>query len=394
MADINSLEIREIAMRLAKTVEAFKKRYFLLRVLVGKEPRIKVLRGFRGLGKTTSLLQLFGSSHSIYFSMDNPYVQLHSIYALGKKLVMEGHNVLLIDEAHHYKNWKMDTKALYDEFPGLTIIISGSAPLAFEPERRYEIIEVEPLSILEFSELKGDLINVQDKDAWLSVDKTLEIIAANPKIYEVYTAYMNGGAFPTFFSYNEKTLESIFNSIQKSVSEDAVFLQNVDGDLILQMGRALVFLATSKLGEFSINSLAGTLGIPKNKAYHLVHILELMRILRLVKPYGRGAKLVRGDPKLMFYHPVMRKAVCRSLGLEADTGAIREELAVFFFRLRGWRISTIKGMKKSPDYIIERGREKLIVEIGGISKGRSQLKGFSEKTVVLSERQLIVLGLF
>src|SRR3989338_165202 len=318
MADINSLEIREIAMRLAKTVEAFKKRYFLLRVLVGKEPRIKVLRGFRGLGKTTSLLQLFGSSHSIYFSMDNPYVQLHSIYALGKKLVMEGHNVLLIDEAHHYKNWKMDTKALYDEFPGLTIIISGSAPLAFEPERRYEIIEVEPLSILEFSELKGDLINVQDKDAWLSVDKTLEIIAATPKIYEVYTAYMNGGAFPTFFSYNEKTLESIFNSIQKSVSEDAVFLQNVDGDLILQMGRALVFLATSKLGEFSINSLAGTLGIPKNKAYHLVHILELMRILRLVKPYGRGAKLVRGDPKLMFYHPVMRKAVCRSLGLEAD----------------------------------------------------------------------------
>ncbi|MEK6979162.1 MAG: AAA family ATPase [Candidatus Micrarchaeota archaeon] len=394
MVDINSLEIRETAMRLAKTVEGFKRRYFLSRVAVGREPRIKVLRGFRGLGKTTALLQLLGSPRSMYLSMDNPHVQLHSLYDLGQKLVSEGYSSLLMDEAHHYKNWKTDTKALYDEFPGLTIIVSGSAPLAFEPERRYEIIEVEPLSILEFSELKGDSIDVQDKEAWRSVDKTLEIIAANPKIYEVFNAYMDGGAFPTFFSYADKTLDSIYNSIQKSVSEDAVFLPNVDGDLILQMGRALVFLATSRLGEFSINSLAGTLGIPKNKAYHLVHILELMRILRLVKPYGRGAKLVRGDPKLMFYHPVMRKAVCRNLGVEPDIGALREELAVFFFRLRGWRVSTIKGMKKNPDYIVERGREKFIIEIGGISKGRSQLRGFSEKTLVISERQLIVLGLF
>ena len=51
MVDINSLEIRETAMRLAKTVEGFKRRYFLSRVAVGREPRIKVLRGFRGLGK-------------------------------------------------------------------------------------------------------------------------------------------------------------------------------------------------------------------------------------------------------------------------------------------------------------------------------------------------------
>ena len=142
----------------------------------------------------------------MYLSMDNPHVQLHSLYDLGQKLVSEGYSSLLMDEAHHYKNWKTDTKALYDEFPGLTIIVSGSAPLAFEPERRYEIIEVEPLSILEFSELKGDSIDVQDKEAWRSVDKTLEIIAANPKIYEVFNAYMDGGAFPTFFPMPIKRL--------------------------------------------------------------------------------------------------------------------------------------------------------------------------------------------
>ena len=392
MDNIDLIGIKESALRLVKSVEGLKKRDFLSTIEIHSEPRIKVLRGFRGVGKTTALLQIMDDK-MIYFSMDNPYVGLHSLYEIGKKFILEGNKVLLIDEIHHYKKWKEETKALYDEFPKCSIIVSGSAPLAFEPERRYEIIDVNQLSISEYAKLsKG--YEVKKNDAWRNIDNSVAFLARNDWAYEVYSEYLNGGAFPTFLTYKSKTLDSIYNSIQKSIREDAVFLPNVDGELIYQMHRALVLIASSCLGEFSINSFSNILGISKNKAYHMINLLESMKILRMIKPYGGGAKLVRGDPKLMYYHPILRIAICKMLGAKPDTGAVREEMAVFALGARNWKVSTIKGMKKSPDYIIEKGKEKIIIEIGGKSKKDKQLKGFSEDALKIEDRQLIMLGLF
>lgn len=111
----------------------------------------------------------------------------------------------------------------------------------------------------------------------------------------------------------------------------------------------MLFLASASLGEFSIHSLSKTLELSKHKTYEVVGLLESMRILRLVKPLGKGAKMMRGEPKLMFYHPVLRVSVCNALGIEANTGALREELAVFSLCGRGWAVNTIKGMKRNPD---------------------------------------------
>ncbi|HII54421.1 hypothetical protein AUJ13_01650 [Candidatus Micrarchaeota archaeon CG1_02_49_24] len=392
MNEVNTLELKETALRLAKNTEGFGRRYFLSGIEIGKEPRVKVLRGFRGVGKTTALLQLMGPG-AIYFSMDNPHVSVSTLYDIGKKFVLEGYKMLFIDEVHHYKRWNEDTKALYDEFPQLSMAVSGSAPLAFAPERRYELIEVEPLSLREFIELGGRTPVPTASGAWMDINLAVGLLAENPWLYESFDAYMDGGAFPIYFTYSGKTLKSVYNSIQKSIREDAVFLPNVDGELVTQMARALVFLASSLLGEFSINNLSKNLSISKNKAYYMISLLESMKILRMVRPYGRGAKLIRGDPKLMFYHPVLRKAICAELGLQADKGALREELAVSCFISRGWNVSTIKGMKRSPDYVITKWAEKLIVEIGGASKSRAQFKGFLEKTLLICDKQLIALAL-
>ncbi|MFA5246328.1 MAG: AAA family ATPase, partial [Candidatus Micrarchaeia archaeon] len=330
---------------------------------------------------------------SVYFSMDNPRVRMYSLYDLGKSLVLEGNNTLLIDEVHYYKQWKEDTKALYDEFPHVSIIVSGSAPLAFEPERRYEIIDVEPLSLSEYAHI-GKGIVVEKNETWLDIDKTVGFLARNQWAYAAYSEYLLGAAFPTYLAYKDRTLESIYNSILKSVREDAILLPNVDGELVGQMQRALVLVASSSLGEFSINSTSNALGMNKNKAYHMIGLLESMRIIRMVRPHGKGAKLVRGDPKMMFYHPVMRQAICKMIGMQPDKGAIREEMAVFALANRGWKISTIKGMKKTPDYAIEKNNKRIIIEIGGQSKTKAQLTGFEGKTLIIGDRQLITLGLY
>ncbi len=389
MIDID--KIKESNLNHLKEVAGLSKRFFSDELQIGKEPRIKVLRGFRGVGKTTALLQLIADD-TVYFSMEHPRMQEDSLYEIGEALFKAGFKTLLIDEAQYYPNWKRDTKVLYDEFPHMTIVVSGSAPLAFEPERRYELIEIAPLSLKEFYHLGGQ--EIEKTEAWRNVDESIRFIVKNDGIYAKYMDYLQGGAFPSFFSYKEKTFESIYSSIKKSIQQDAPFFARVDGEAIRGMERLLFFLASSTLGEYSVNSLSNTLDLKKDKTNSIVSLLESMKILRLVSPYGKGAKLVRGEPKLMFYHPVMRSAVCNALQIKPDIGAIREELAVFCFDQRGWKVNTIKGMKHQPDYVIEKRGEQLVVEIGGPSKKRKQLEEFGDKTLVITDQQLMALACF
>jgi len=396
MAEIDIIRIKEIALNLAKETDSLEKRYFLEEVRIGKEPRIKVLRGFRGVGKTTGLLQLMQKSElrrSIYLSMDHPYVEGFRLYALCKELAKNGYEVILIDEIHYCSDWQKDTKALYDEFPKLDIVVSGSAPLAFQEERRYEIIEVEPMSLREFSGLQGK--KTEATESWMNVEETLGFLATNPWLHEYFDNYTrNGGGFPVYFRYKEKTLAAIYSSIRKSIREDAIFFAHVDGEMIRGMEKMLIMLASAYAGEFSVNRMSKNLGLTRYKAYEIVSLLQAMKILRLVTPYGRGAKLVRGEPKLLFYHPNLRCAICEAIGLKPDIGALREELAVFCLKRRGWQVHTIKGMKRSPDFVIEKGERRIIIEIGGMSKGAAQLAGLSGETLVLNERQLITLAFF
>ncbi len=395
-------KIKEIALERITAVKGLKTRYFLGAVRLESEPRIKVFRGFRGVGKTTGLLQLLtnNTDKAIYISLDHPYVSQFALYDVCNQLIKTGYKTILIDEVHYYKNWQQDTKAIYDDFSSVNLVLSGSAPLAFEPERRYEIIDVEPMSVREFSEFRGEKINATE--SWSDINKTLEFLTSNSWIYKDYSAYIKAGAFPICFRYfgdNEdadiKNInKSIYNSILKSIRNDAPFFAKVDADTVRAMERCLILIANSPMGEFSINNLSKHLEISKNKSYEIISILESMKILRLVRPYGKGAKLVTGEPKLMFYHPNLRWAVCDAIKLNPDVGAIREELAVFCFFQRGWKVNTIKGMKRSPDYIIEKGKERIITEIGGPSKGYSQLAEFKEKKLVINDKQLITLALF
>lgn len=384
-------EIKEASIRLSDGAGALAKRYFTASVELGIEPRIKVIRGFRGVGKTTALLQLLGGN-AIYFSMDSPHVQKHRLYDVSRQLAREGFRTLLIDEVHTYRDWKQETKAIYDEFPSVSLVLSGSSPLAFEPERRFDIIEALPLSLREFLHLKGE--SHAQSGAWAGNDSALAYLAKNQGLYSAYSDYLQGGGFPSFLAYSGKTLHSIHYSIRKSIREDSVFFAKVGSDEVVAMEKALLFIASASLGEFSANSLAGTLGVNKNKIYSLVSLLEGMGILRLVRPFGAGAKLVRGDPKLMFAHPNFRSAICQQLGIAPSEGALREELAVFCLSGRGYKVSTAKGMKKSPDYIISKGRENAVVEIGGEGKGLAQMAGFKFRKILITDKQLIPLAMY
>lgn len=383
--------IKEISARASTGIENYRKRYFTERIPGdGKEPRITVIRGFRGVGKTTALLG-FAGKDSIYFSMDHARIIIYKLYDIGKTLIENGYSKLLIDEVHKYPDWERDLKSLYDEFKEASFVVSGSAPLAFNPDRRFKIIEANQLSLREFVHLSGK--EIRPSEQWHSIDGALEFIRQNSGIEKEFSQYMAGGSSPTYFKSGDDTLGGIYDSIIKSIREDAALFAKIDGQYILGMEKAVTMLANAKLGEFSINTFCTALELKKHRTYELIDLLGKMKVFRMVQPYSESFSGVRKEPKLMFYHPVYRQAIAKKIGTKPDIGAVREELAAFALTERGYAVHTIKGEKKSPDYLAVKGKEKILIEVGGENKTKTQLKipfKASEK-IILKEKQLMPL---
>ena len=394
MEEPNIEQLRMLSFSLFHSADALQPRYIVAELLsaLTTGPRIKLLRGFRGVGKTTAMLQAFGQyqKEALYFSADSPIVKEYGIYKTGRTAVRSGFTLLFIDEVHTYPEWKGEIKVLHDEFPVLRIIASGSAPLALVPERREELICLHECSLTEFVYLKKAK-TITSTTEWKNKESAMKLVAAEQTMETDFHAYMKTGGFPLSVTLGEEhALNAIYHSIRKSIREDAVFFLKMSKEKIFAMENLLNMLATSKPGELNITSLASSLHVSKTVIYEIIDALANMEIIRVMRPYAHGASLVRAEPKLLFFHPNMRFAVCKQLGIAPESGAVREELAVFGFSERGWKIFTIKGEKKSPDYVVVRGEEKHVVEIGGAGKGAKQLKGF-EDGLVLSEYQLIPL---
>ncbi|MDY0354223.1 MAG: AAA family ATPase, partial [Bacteroidales bacterium] len=82
------------------------------------------IRGARGVGKTTLLLQyiklhLPSDQTVLYVSLDNIWFTGNKIYNLADDFVKNGGKYLFLDEVHKYPGWSQEIKNIYDDYPEL-----------------------------------------------------------------------------------------------------------------------------------------------------------------------------------------------------------------------------------------------------------------------------------
>ena len=116
--------------------------------------------GARGTGKTTLMLQhvreRYGDSdRALYISVDRPYFQAHNLFEFAREFHQFGGELLLVDEIHKYPDWSIDIKAIYDSFPKLKVVFSGSSLLQMSKQkadlsRRAIIFNLHGLSFREY----------------------------------------------------------------------------------------------------------------------------------------------------------------------------------------------------------------------------------------------------
>ena len=158
------------------------------------ENRIVGIRGPRGVGKTTLMLQHIkkemDTADVLYVNADDIYFSNHRLLDLAERLVQQGIHHLYIDEIHKYKDWSKELKLIYDYYSELKVVFSGSSVLDLNKgtsdlSRRAIIYHLYGLSFREYLTLYQGLdIPVFSLD---------EIVAGKPENVEIPTPIRHFG---------------------------------------------------------------------------------------------------------------------------------------------------------------------------------------------------------
>ena len=192
------------------------------------EARLIGIKGARGVGKTTLILQYFKKNipidqSSLYVSLDNIWFANHTLSSLVDQFVKQGGKFLFLDEVHKYPNWSQELKNIYDDYPELKIVFTASSLLEIlnaraDLSRRAIVYTMQGLSYREYLNLKLGL-----QLPSYSLDTILEDhlaisrhINTHIKPLEHFSNYLQQGYYPFFQEVPElyfQRIEEVINLI-------------------------------------------------------------------------------------------------------------------------------------------------------------------------------------
>lgn len=144
---------------------------------------------------------------SLYLSLDDLYFKNNSLVELAERFYHLGGRNLLLDEVHKYEDWQSAVKNIYDFYPDLKLIISGSSILALQKSqadlsRRLVYYELPELSFRKYLCLKLNIklkvfeLDLSLKEHLSLVDETLHCV---PDLMLQFEQYKRTGAYPFFW---------------------------------------------------------------------------------------------------------------------------------------------------------------------------------------------------
>ena len=353
------------------------------------DSRVVGVVGARGVGKTTFLIHYLRTHYSdnpqgLYISADNLYFIEHTLIEVVDLFVKQfAGEIICIDEIHKYKNWDLELKNIYDSYPNLKIIFSGSSSIDLikgksDMSRRATIKTMYGFSFREFLEIKEKkpypVIGFEDliKNHGIYEKK----ISATPKLLGLLKEYLKEGYYPTRFELQsfEAYTQSLRNIIDKIIYEDISSFYSLNTQNLETLKKILYYFATSQPGSVNTNSIANSLKKDHTTIAYYIQILRDVSVLRFLLTNKSGHALVRNAEKIYLDNTNLLYALNEELGRKPLTGVIRELFV----------ISNLQNANNHIFYAREGDIEVngITLEIGGKGKSSEQIKNVAKSYVV------------
>ena len=347
------------------------------------DSRLIGIKGARGTGKTTLLLQWIKEQNlptekAAYFSLDDLYFLEHSLKETVTQFYKNGGSVLVLDEVHKYKNWSIEIKNIYDFFPELKIIFTGSSIIDISKQegdlsRRALMYELPGLSYREYLSMLS-IINLPVIGLEELLFNSAEIkkkISPTFRPLEHFNNYLNYGYYP-FGIVDSSSIHQRINQLIRTIVEvDMAELKDFDIRNAKKLLQLVYVIAQQVPFKPNISSLAIKTSIHRNSLNNYLYYLEQAKILSLLFPAGNSTAVLQKPEKIFLNNTTLLAALAEQ---KPNIGTVRET----FFLSQLQTLHKVQLPKQGDFYV----NDTYTFEVGGKGKGQKQLESLENAWVV------------
>ena len=343
--------------------------------------RLILLKGPKGVGKTTMLLQHIkrtfeDPSKAFYASVDASWFTTHTIVDLAEYLVSHGVTHLFLDEVHKYIGWDRQIKEIYDAFPKLHIVMTGSSMLQLSKtdadlSRRCRVYVMQGMSFREYLEFEHIAqLDVIPFDEILTNHQTLAAHITNQlPIQKYFEQYLEHGYYPFYKEEGDGFAARLEEEVDWIINVEIPAVEKVSFELVYKTKILLGILAELNPYTLNVSDLATKLGTSRDSVYKMLDLLQKAGLIRRLYQKSTGMKKLQKPEKILFENTNLMYA----LSPNSDIGTLRETFTANMF------CTHKQSMPNKGDLLID---NKYIFEVGGKTKDFGQIANIPNSYVI------------
>ena len=342
---------------------------------VSWESRMIGIIGPRGVGKTTMILQYIkenlDSKKALYVSADDMYFSKNRLVELADDFYKNAGEYLFIDEIHKYNNWSRELKNIYDSYPTLNIVFTGSSVLnilkgSADLSRRALIYKLQGLSFREY------LKYFHNYD--VGIYSLEQIVGNEVKLANInhplplFNDYLQNGYYP-FGNENELNLR-LGQIIIQTLETDIPQYANLNVGTSRKLKRLLSIIAESAPFKPNFSKISAIINVSRNSLDDYFSYMEKAGLIGQLRSETMG---IRGLGKVDKVYLDNTNIIFNLAGEKSNAGNLRE---TFFFNQMRLKNEVISS--KIADFVIGN----YTFEVGGKNKQQKQIKKDGKSFVV------------
>ncbi len=349
--------------------------------------RLIGIKGARGVGKTTLLLQYIKLKlvneldNSLYVSLDSLWFAENSLLDLADSFVKQGGKYLFLDEVHKYPNWSQELKNIYDDHLQLKVVFTGSSLLEIlnaraDLSRRAIIYTMQGLSFREYLmiETGADLKAYKLEEVLTGHTALASEVLEKVKPLAHFSKYLKSGYYPFYLEQPDVYFIRLNEIVNMMLEIELPLLRGLDVGYVSRIKQLLYIISQSVPFIPNVSKLSDKIGIQRSTLLGYLHYLEEIKLtINLFKEAGGISKLQK---PLKIYLENTNLMYALGPG-EVNKGNLRETFFANQIRQQHSGSYTAKG-----DFLID---GKYIFEIGGKDKTRKQIKDLNNAFIAADD---------
>lgn len=274
--------------------------------------RLIGIKGSRGVGKTTFLLQyareFYGTDtkECLYINLNHFYFTERTLVDFASEFRAKGGKVLLIDQVFKYPGWSKELRFCYDNFPDLKIVFSGSSVMRLKEENpdlsgKVVSYNLRGFSFREYLNLMtgasfpaytfDDILDHHEEIARLICDEVRPLA--------FFPDYLHHGFYP-FFLEKRNFSENLLKTMNMMLEVDVLYIKQIEQSYLPKLRKLLYLLAISAPCTPNVSQLSKDIQTSRATIMNYIKYLTDARLVNMM--YRVGEEFPKKPARIYMYN--------------------------------------------------------------------------------------------